>query len=87
MNRLDKIIVDAVFEGINDFNKFNFIKDIMTLNERSKQVDIDFGCNLCNLSDTEKKVWYFIHGYMYKLNSKVNIEEIIGIGYVYIMTL
>ena len=87
MERLDKIIVDAVFDGVTDFNKFNFIKDVRTLNERFKQVDIDFGVNLSSLNDTEKNVWYYIRNYVYKLNNKVNIEEIINIGYIYIMTL
>ena len=79
MERIDKIIVDAVFEGINDFNKSNYI-NFEKLIELNEKVDIEFGVNLSSLNNTEKSVWYYIYNYVYKLNNKVNIEEIIGIG-------
>ena len=86
MTRLDKIIIDAIFNGVIDFNKVKYIKDVKTLKERFKQVDIEFGVNLSSLTKKEQDVWYYMHNYMYKLNTKVNIDELINIGLVYNMT-
>lgn len=85
-DRLNNIVVDAVFEGIEDFNKSNYI-DTKALEELNKQIDIDFGTNLCNLNNNEKLLWYFMYNYIHKLNKKITVDELINIGYIYMMTI